>query len=174
LPASVASSNVTDRPTRCRPPAGIGLGGWSSERSYQRVDSPLFTQRLGLEQEAMRTSIRLVVVGLGVAAALGTLILPGRLTGTGIQHAGPAAGSPRLSVTTTTAWSPPTTTVGTFPRTVMQPLRPAPPGPAGVCLHSAAVRPRPYPAGLPLSADPGPCWATAHRIPVPPSIGASP
>jgi hypothetical protein len=122
----------------------------------------------------MRANIRLVVIGLGVAAALGTLILPGRLTGTGIEHAGLATGSPHLSVTSTTAWSPTTTTVGTFPRTVLQPLRPTPPGPAGVCPHSPGMRPRPYPAGLPLSADPGPCWATTHRIPVPPSIGASP
>ena len=136
----------------------------------------------------MRSSTRLVVIGVGIVATFWALAGVGRVISTHSEQAVPPAGSPHMSLTATpttqaptlrtraltvTTW--PTTTVGR-PTTTIRPtdassrVRPLPLPPvnlADACPQTPGVRPFLHAAGLPLSADPGVCAAAAavRRIP---------
>jgi hypothetical protein len=131
----------------------------------------------------MRSSTRLVVIGLGIVATFWVLAGVGRGISTHSEQPVPPAGSPQMSLTATpttqaltprtqaltiTTW-PTSTTVGRPTSTIrptdassrVRPLPLPPTGSASACPQIPDVRLLLYPAGASLGADPGSCTAAA-------------
>ena len=134
----------------------------------------------------MRSSTRLVVIGLGIVGTCSTLAGIGRVVGTHSQQARPPAGSPQISLTATPTTHGPTPktqaiTMTTWPTTTAstttirptqtssraRPLSLPPAEPTSACPKIPDAHLLLHPAGASLGADLGPCTAAAaaRRIP---------
>jgi len=133
----------------------------------------------------MRSSTRLVVIGLGIVGTCSTLAGIG-LAGTHSQQARPPVGSPQMSLTATPTTHGPTPktqaiTMTTWPTTTAstttirptqtssraRPLSLPPAEPTSACPKIPDAHLLLHPAGASLGADLGPCTAAAaaRRIP---------
>jgi hypothetical protein len=134
----------------------------------------------------MRPSTRLVVIGLGIIAALWTLAGISRVIDTHSQPARLPAGSPQMSLTATPTTHGPTPrtraiTMTTWPSTTAstttiwptetssraRPLSLPPAEPTSACPKIPDAHLLLHPGAASLGADPGPCTpaAAARRIP---------